>query len=339
MIQGFTVQTGRLIPLKAPLHSLNEVIWFDLVDPTSREVGQVEAALGFEIPSREEMEEIEVSSRLYTENGAIFMTATLLTRAETEEPATPAVTFVLVADKLVTLRYDTPRAFQTFPTQAARSAVAGPSAMTLLVALLEAIVDRMADNLERVGREIDGLSKDVFDQATPGVQDSGRSGSSGGGRSRPRSTNFQRILKQVGRKGDLLGDARVSLVSLQRLSGFLAQQAMAHKAANKETRARIKTLSRDIASLIDHASFLASKITFLLDATLGMINIEQNGIIKLFSVMAVIFLPPTLVASIYGMNFAHMPELQWHLGYPLALLLMVVSAILPYKLFKRWGWL
>ena len=107
----------------------------------------------------------------------------------------------------------------------------------------------------------------------------------------------------------------------------------------KDARARVKTLSRDVISLSDHASFQTQKITFLLDATLGMINIQQADIIKIFSVAAVVFLPPTLIASIYGMNFRHMPELDWWFGYPLALGLMVLAAVLPYLYFKRKGWL
>jgi magnesium transporter len=107
----------------------------------------------------------------------------------------------------------------------------------------------------------------------------------------------------------------------------------------KENKARMKILQRDIVSLTDHASFLSGKIAFLLDAVLGLISIEQNGIFKIFSVAAVVFLPPTLVASIYGMNFAFMPELQWPLGYPLALVLMLVSAVLPFVYFKQKGWL
>lgn len=131
---------------------------------------------------------------------------------------------------------------------------------------------------------------------------------------------------------------RDSLTSLQRVAGFLTHAATQTK-MGKDTRARIKTLARDVLSLADHATFLSQKISFLLDATLGMISIEQNAIIKIFSVAAVIFLPPTLVASIYGMNFELMPELKWAVGYPFAIGLMIVSAILPYLYFRRRGWL
>jgi magnesium transporter len=146
------------------------------------------------------------------------------------------------------------------------------------------------------------------------------------------------VLEQIGRKGDLTSHIRDSLVTLERLVGFLGHVAMQRK-SGKDLRERLKTLSRDVRSLTDHSSFLSQKITFLLDATLGMINIEQNAIIKIFSVAAVVFLPPTLIASIYGMNFEEMPELDWLFGYPFAIALMILSAILPYLFFKRRGWL
>ncbi len=134
---------------------------------------------------------------------------------------------------------------------------------------------------------------------------------------------------------------RESLVSIGRIVAFM--QALTDQVREskqmKENKARIKILQRDIVSLTDHATFLSGKISFLLDAVLGLISIEQNGIIKIFSVAAVVFLPPTLVASIYGMNFQFMPELQWKLGYPFAILLMILSAILPFLYFKRKGWL
>jgi magnesium transporter len=195
---------------------------------------------------------------------------------------------------------------------------------TILMGLLEAIVDRLADVLERAGRDIDALSQDIFQSAET--------------KASKRDRNFQRVLQTIGRKEGLASDIRDSLMTLQRLSGFLGNAFVQDK-NSKDLRARVKVLTRDVMSLTDHVSFLSQKITFLLDATLGMINIEQNGIIKIFSVAAVVFLPPTLVASIYGMNFDIMPELNWTFGYPVALGLMVVSAVLPFWYFKRRGWL
>jgi magnesium transporter len=149
---------------------------------------------------------------------------------------------------------------------------------------------------------------------------------------------FSFVLEAIGRKGDLTSNIRDCLGSLARMIGFLGNVTLQGK-NDKELRARIGTLSSDCQSIIDHAGFLTQKIMFLLDATLGHISIEQNTIIKIFSVAAVVFLPPTLIASIYGMNFDFMPELAWPFGYPLAVVLMVVSAVLPFWYFKRRRWL
>ena len=300
------------------------VLWVDMLQPTADEERLVESELGIEVPTREEMQEIEASSRLYAEDGALFMTATVLAQAESDSPEAAPVTFVLGGDRLITVRYSEPRSFRLFAQRATRPHSGFVSADTVLLGLLETLVDRTADILEHVARQVDELSIEVFE---PGA---------GPGRGRPR--DFQDVLRRIGSKGDLSSKVRESLVSLGRLATFLTPALDARK-GGKETRARIKTLVRDIQSLSDHAAFVSNKINFLLEATLGLINIEQNGIIKIFSVAAVAFLPPTLIASIYGMNFQFMPELDWRFGYPLALLLMVLSAVLPYLFFKRKGWL
>ena len=149
------------------------------------------------------------------------------------------------------------------------------------------------------------------------------------------------MIENIGEEGDFVSKMRESLVSIGRVVAFMQAiiDQLRESKAMKENRARIKILQRDIVSLTDHATFLNGKISFLLDAVLGLISIEQNGIIKIFSVAAVVFLPPTLVASIYGMNFVYMPELQWLAGYPFAIVLMIASAILPFLYFKRKGWL
>jgi magnesium transporter len=283
----------------------------------------VERTLGIDVPMREEMEEIEISSRLYFEDGAAFMTATLPALTDSDDPHLAPVTFVLTGERLVTVRYHEPRAFQTLTARARRVAMGCHNGETVLIALLEIQVDRLADVLERIGREIAQISQDVFQQRGPKPS---------------RSSNFQTILEAIGRKGDLTSNIRQCLGSLERMIGFLGQVTLQSK-SDKDLRVRIRTLARDCQSIIDHASFLTQKVTFLLDATLGLINIEQNAIIKIFSVAAVVFLPPTLIASIYGMNFKVMPELAWPFGYPLAVLFMVISAILPFWYFKRRGWL
>ncbi|AMS41340.1 magnesium/cobalt transporter CorA [Aminobacter sp. NyZ550] len=324
MIKAFVVENDRLRLADSIAAAKDSIVWADLLNPTREEEAEVEQWLGVGVPTREEMEEIEISSRLYVEDGAYFMTATLPSQADSDDPVMSPVTFVLRRNLLVTIRYHEPKAFLSFPVRAEKAAIGCTSGETILVGLLEAIVDRLADVLERVSRDIELLSKDIFNPTAT--------------KASKRDRDFQQVLKTLGRKESLTSNIRDSLTSLQRLSGFLAN-ALAQGKNGKDAKARVKTLSRDVLSLTDHASFLSQKITFLLDATLGMINIEQNGIIKIVSVAAVVFLPPTLVASIYGMNFDLMPELRWMLGYPMAIGLMVISAVLPFWWFRRRGWL
>lgn len=323
MINGYESRQGRLALIDDVASGFDRLVWVDLLTPENGEETLVERGLGINVPTRDEMEEIEVSSRLYYEDDAAYMTATLPAQSDTDDPEMAPVTFVLAGEKLITVRYHDPRAFQTFPQRAAKLSMGCTNGQTVLIALLEVIVDRLADVVERAARDIDGLSRGIF--------------RNNGSRS-AKSRDFQRALEEIGRKGDLNSKLRDSLASLERLVAFLGQVTAQNK-LDPQHRARLKTLSRDVRSLTDHSAFLSQKVMFLLDATLGMINIEQNAIIKIFSVAAVVFLPPTLIASVYGMNFAHMPELDWLTGYPFALLLMVVSAILPYWYFKRRGWL
>ncbi|PWK63886.1 magnesium/cobalt transporter CorA [Aminobacter sp. AP02] len=324
MIKAFVVENDRLRLTDSIEADKDKVVWADLFNPTREEEAMIEQWLGVGVPTREEMEEIEISSRLYVEDGAYFMTATLPSQADSDDPVMSPVTFVLRRNLLVTIRYHEPRAFTTFPMRAEKASTGCTTAETILIGLLEAIVDRLADILERASRGVEAISKDIFNPTAT--------------KASKRDRDFQRLLKDIGRKETLTSDIRDALTSLQRLSGFLAN-AVGQGKNGKDAKAHVKTLSRDVLSLTDHANFLSQKITFLLDATLGMINIEQNGIIKIVSVAAVVFLPPTLVASIYGMNFELMPELKWLFGYPFALGMMVVSAILPYWFFRRRGWL
>lgn len=324
MIKAFVVDNDRLRLADDLVANGDQVVWADLLNPTKEEEATIETWLGVAIPTREEMEEIEISSRLYIEDGAYFMTATLPAQTEIDDPLMSPVTFVLAGPRLVTIRYHEPKAFKTFPLRAEKVATGCTTGNTILIGLLEAIVDRLADILERAGRDIETISRDIFEARSTKVN--------------KRNRDFQELLKAIGRKEDIASSIRDSLISLQRLTGFLAHVATQIK-MSKDVRARIKTVSRDVLSLADHATFLSQKISFLLDATLGMISIEQNAIIKIFSVAAVIFLPPTLVASIYGMNFDVIPELKWELGYPFAIGLMILSAILPFWYFSRRGWL
>ncbi len=298
-------------------------IWVDLISPNADEVAKVQKLLAIEIPTRAEMQEIEASSRLYQENGAYFMTATAVTSPEHDSLESSAVTFILSEAFLVTVRYMNPKPFDSFAARILKPGSSFLSSTDLMIGLLETIIDRMADILEMHSAEVERISKAIF--------------SANSHREAPQ-INLQETIKDIGVEGNHVSILRESLVSVSRMAIYLNQAVAQHPqvAAIRET---LKEISRDLASLADHATFMSSKVNFILDATLGMINIEQNKIIKLFSVAAVVFLPPTLIASIYGMNFEVIPELSWPLGYPLAILLMIVSAILPYSYFKRKGWL
>ena len=295
-------------------------VWFDLVTPTLAEDKLLERHLGIAVPTREEMQEIEVTSRLYVENNARYMTATLMCQSDTDMPKTTPVTFILSGHRLVTVRYDEPRPFMIVGSKLARVCPQGVTGESVLMDLLDAVIDRAADILERIGAEVDQISHLIFEsegETTRSQQD---------------------ILKGIGRKGDLTSKVRESLVSIGRLLLYLANEGDSMKWA-KESRSQLRGMQRDVQSLSDHATYLANKITFLLDALLGVVFIEQNNIIKIFSIAAVVLMPPTLVASIYGMNFKFMPELNWQFGYPFAIGLMIVAALLPYFLFKWKKWL
>lgn len=308
------------IPVE-PGQPLSEAaVWIDLVNPGPGEDKAVENLLGIAVPTREEMQEIEVSSRLYVENGARYMTATLMCRSESAAPRTAAVTFILAGHRLATVRYDDPKPFSIVEHKLARACPAKVSGDTVLMDLLDAVIDRSADILERIGAEVDQISHTIFE--TEGAA----------------AIAYNDVLKGLGRKGDLTSKVRESLVSIGRLLLFLANESEGMKWP-KETRTQLQSMQRDVISLTDHASYVTNKVTFLLDAMLGVVNIQQNAIIKIFSVAAVVLMPPTLIASIYGMNFKHMPELEYPYGYPLTLLVMLLAAVLPYMYFKWKKWL
>jgi magnesium transporter len=318
-----------------------QAIWIDLCDPTREEEAALEAALGLDVPTREEMSSLEFSSRLYRRQEALYLTATVLSGADTTFPESAAVTFMLTPERLVTLRYAPLTAFRAFlARRAATPTEAYDTGLKVLAGLIDAVTERAADVLERVSAELDRLSRAVFRVPSP------VSVAVAAGPPRPavkrvsarqERRNFNELLQGLGRCSDLASRVRETVVSFNRLVTFLRSELPA--LAKGELRNRLKVVSADLSALGDYAGFLATKVSFLLDATLGLINNEQNVIIKILSVAAVVFGPPTLVASIYGMNFERMPELKWALGYPWALTLMILSAVLPYWFFKRKGWL
>jgi magnesium transporter len=300
-----------------------EALWIDLIEPTAEEDRLVEAHLGISIPTRQEMADIEPSEILYRENNASYMTARIICHVESEQPKLVNVTFILTDRALVTVRYDEPRSFSMFASRALKPGGCGHQPEAVLDGLIETIIDRAAEVLANVGMEIDKLSHSIFEADRRGAR---------------RAAGFRGALRALGRKGDVVSKVRESMVSIERLLLFLSA-SMRRPSRAPGFQAEWRTAIRDVQSLEEHATFLSNKVQFLLEATLGLVTIEQNDIIKLFSVVAVVFMPPTLIASIYGMNFEHMPELRWLLGYPMAIVMMVVAAVAPYLFFRWKQWL
>ncbi len=309
------------------VHGTGEVpgdtLWIDLLEPTADEESRIEQFLGIDVPTREEMREIETSNRFYQEGGALYMTATVVTKLDTARPENSQITFILTPERLITNRYVDPLPFRRFIAYADRHPAQCATAAAILTGLLEAMVNRIADVLERTGDEMDTVSAEVFSPA------------SGNGRRRDR--DYRAILERVGRNGDLNSKARETLGSLARLIGFL-QQSNGPR-LDDDVRGRLQSVLRDAEQLSSHAAFMSNKVQFLLDATLGMINIDQNNILKIFSVATVVLLPPSVIGAIFGMNFDVIPTSHADWGFWGALALMATSAIVPFAYFKQRGWL
>lgn len=301
---------------------LKDAVWVDMLMPTKEEEKIVEKILGIEIPTREEMQEIELSSRLYKEGGNLYMTATMIAKSDSPNPKNDAVTLILTKSKLISIRYIESHSFNLFISRICKQPLENGHAVNLFIELLDVAVDRLADVLENISHRLENYSQIVFRQSDNNFSE---------------KPDFKKHLKDIGANGDLTAKVQESLITFNRLITFFEQNIPSEFSNNNHSK--LLTLIKDINSLSDYVSFLSNKVNFLLDATLGMVNIEQNNIIKIFSIAAVILLPPTLVASIYGMNFQHMPELSWRWGYPLAIFLMLIAGWLPYKFFKMKKWL
>lgn len=299
--------------------------WIDLEEPTTEEERLVERCVHLNVPTQTELAEIEPSSRLYERNGALYMTINVLCGVDDGKPATSPLGFVLSDNRLVTIRYATPKPVRAFIEHVRREPDLARDAATVMIRLLDAIIDRLADELENLAGELEKISTHIFHSNLD--------------ERRIPANRLTALLTRIGRAQTLLTKIRYSAVSTIRMLSFLLGSNRVHEASAKDVRHHLTSLSTDVTSLSEHASFLSDNLIFLLDASLGLISIEQNAAMKLFSWAALIFLPPTLIAGIYGMNFRHMPELEWMSGYPFALTLIFLSAVLPILYLKRRGWI
>ncbi len=299
---------------------LAAALWIDLYSPLAAQTAAV-AALGIAVPTLEDMEEIEISNRLYRENGADFMTVVLPGMTDTKVHTAGPVCFILTPQRLISVRHHAPRPFETYPERADKAAVACTGPAEVFLGLIEEIIGRQADILEGIGRGLDEVATAIYHS----------------GSKQMRPDQLQSSLERVGREGELLGRVRLALLTMERAISFFGQTLP--EAAEGGLRPLVKGLMRDLQALEVHADFIAQRLALTSDATLGMINLAQNSTVRIVSVVAALFLPPTLIASIYGMNFAHMPELAWEYGYGAALVLMVASAVCTYYFFKWKRWL
>ena len=318
MLFAYRPVDGKLEPA-----DLASALWIDVLRPDAPEAAAV-APFVPEIPTEADMSEIEISARLYREGTTDVMTV-MVPGIDRDDKLTPVIgpaAFLLSVERLVTVRYHATRPFETYAAHAQKSALGCNSSERIFLGLAEEIIGRVADLLESAGTALDEVMRRVLK----------------GGPAGPDAVLLQTALETAGRQSEMVGNCRLSLLSLERALGFF-EVSMTERGAAKALHGAVKGLTRDIQSLEVHVDYLSNRVSQTFDATLGMINLAQNTTVRIVSVVAVLFLPPTLIASVYGMNFKLMPELEWKYGYPLALVMMLAAAVLPYLLFRWKKWL
>lgn len=319
MLTAFACQDGTLRRVVGPLSG---ALWIDLLQPTSDEIACVARETGFDIPTETDINEIESSSRLATYDDALYLSLPLVRNPETD-PRAVAIGFVLSRNRLITVRFAMSQVLDRFMAQ---NNTGLHSAAHIMVALLEAIVDRQADVLEHVKAELETISHSIFCDEM--LAASGR---------KREDAMLRRTLVTLGRIGDLVSHVRESQVSAARIVPYV--EGVAQEWLPSDLKPQLRTLARDIASLNDYDTHLNDKLQFLLDATLGFINIAQNNVMKVLTVVSVVGIPPVLVAGIYGMNFKGMPELDWAWGYAYGLAVIVISGLIPLAVFIKRNWI
>ena len=287
--------------------------WIDAHEPDEDERDRLNAFLADELPAGEDVEEIESSARYFVDADGIHVHSLFLSQSEGRHGNT-TVAFILQPERLITFRDCELADFRLLRLRARSGQVEASSAQTLMMTIFEQKVENLADTLEDIHRKLEDVSHLVLEEEGSDLEDA---------------------IDQLAKLEDSNGKIRLCLMDTQRSVSFLIRHLRGHS----EIQETAREVMRDVETLMSHTAFLFDKINFLMDSTQGFINIQQNQIIKIFSIAAVVFLPPTLVASIYGMNFTYMPELSWRFGYPLALGLMVVAGVSPYLYFKHKNWL
>ena len=317
MLRLFKIRGGLIQEIQCPAEQLEQALpqadWIDAHEPDEGERALLQRLLHTDLPEFDDVEEIEASARFFLDQAGIHVHSLFLAQTEGRH-STASVACILKRECLITIREDDLADFRLLRLRARRGQVAVQSPQSLLVTLFEQKVENHADTLENLHRQLERVRYLVLEDEESELEDA---------------------IGKLARLEDSNGKIRLCLMDTQRGISFLLR----HLHGQQEQPETLREIMRDIETLMSHTTFLFDKINFLMDSTQGFINIEQNQIIKIFSIAAVVFLPPTLVASMYGMNFDHMPELKWLLGYPWAIGLMIASGIAPYWYFKRKGWL
>lgn len=317
VLRRFAIENGWIRELSArdearALH-LEDANWIDACDPTDQERGLLQSLLRTSVPESDDIEEIEASARFFVDQAGLHIHSLFLTQTEGRH-STVSVACILQDGRLITIRESDLADFRLLRMRARRRQVQAESALDLLVTLFEQKVENLADMLEDLYRQLEQVSFLALEEG---------------------KEKLNEAISKLARLEDSNGKVRLCLMDTQRNLSFLLR----HSRHQTEPAESLREIIRDVEALMSHNTFLFEKINFLMNSTQGFINIEQNQIIKIFSIAAVVFLPPTLVASIYGMNFEFMPELKWPWGYPFAVLLMILSGIAPYWYFKHKRWL
>jgi len=301
----------------------SDAIWIDLCDASDDERAAVERATGLRVPDQSAVREIETTSRVYTENDALYLSTPLPASENASEPLS-AVGFVLTRRVLLSVRFSRDAVFDGLLRSCQGTPPRSPGDVFLRI--MEALVDRAADTLEHCSAQLDELSRGAFHAE--------------GRRRNAQKTISEKLrgtLRKLGQIGDHISQIRDTLLGFGRIAAFVCETSTSAIAADE--RPRLLAVRADISSLNDYQQHLSGKVQFLLDATLGFISIDQNDVVKALTIVSVVGVPPVLVAGVYGMNFAHMPELHWVFGYPFALLLMLVTGLLPLVWFRWRGWM
>jgi magnesium transporter len=301
-----------------------EVIWIDLFKPTEDEKAFVESRTGIRVPTIQALSEIESSSRLIADGETLYLSMPIVAQGDTPDYHLTPTGFILSSTLLVTVRFAELSIFKVVAEKVQRDESIRTST-GVFTALLEALVDRGADVLERLAGELDQISRSVF-RGDPGRRR----------RTLRSNRELRRFLTSIGKIGDRLSQARDVFLEVARVVPFVLGQK--HPWIVSEFEGRLAAVAKDIASVNDYESHLSGKVQFLLDAVLGLITIEQNDLFKILTIVSVVGIPPTLMAGIYGMNFKYMPELNWTFGYPFGLAIIVLSAVIPVIWFKWRGW-